>query len=67
MMTGRRLLSPLAAVALWLGAGLPGPIASPARAEVCAVDETDRDVCLAAPSSSPRVPIPPTPQAQRGD
>ncbi|ATJ82053.1 cobalamin-binding protein [Halomonas beimenensis] len=45
-MTARRLSSPLAALALWLGAGLSGP----AAAEVCVTDDADREVCLAAPA-----------------
>lgn len=40
-----------ALTALVLCGGLLGPVASPARGEVCAVDDTDREVCLAAPAS----------------
>ncbi|MDR5865073.1 cobalamin-binding protein, partial [Halomonas campisalis] len=42
-----RACLPSAALALWLGAG---GIAS-AQAEVCAVDDRDREVCLEQPAS----------------
>ncbi|MBB3189783.1 cobalamin-binding protein [Halomonas cerina] len=46
MITGRRLLSPLAALALWLG--MTGLVPATATAEVCVTDDADREVCLAA-------------------